>query len=99
MLNEVREDKPSAASSLNEIGSVQNVRNLDDVVHPLSLTDINRLKRSGTIASIFSVVIGLVTWVIWPLPLYRDYIFTRSVSTLHYSHQVIWRKFIANHFT
>lgn len=27
-----------------------------------------------------SVVIGLVTWVVWPLPLYRDYIFGKSVS-------------------
>lgn len=38
------------------------------------------MKRASTVASIFSVVIGLVTWVVWPLPLYRDYIFTKPVS-------------------
>lgn len=38
------------------------------------------MKRAGVIASVFSVIIGLVTWVVWPLPLYRDYIFTKSVS-------------------
>jgi L-asparagine transporter-like permease len=59
--------------------TVQTTRDLDTLVHLLSLTDISRLQRAGTIASIFSVVVGLLTWVVWPLPLYRDYIFTKPV--------------------
>lgn len=38
------------------------------------------MNRAAVIASIFSVAVGLVTWVVWPLPLYRDYIFNAPVS-------------------
>ncbi|KAH8684357.1 putative urea active transporter [Tricladium varicosporioides] len=82
LLNAVEEDKTLTVSALastneNSITSIQNNRDLGDVVHPFPATEIKLLKRAGTIASIFSVVIGLLTWVVWPLPLYRDYIFTR----------------------
>ncbi|KAH6679202.1 putative urea active transporter [Halenospora varia] len=82
LLNAVEEDKTLIASELspsndNSTTAIQDNRNLDDVVHPFPATEIKRLKRAGTIASIFSVVIGLLTWVVWPLPLYRNYIFTR----------------------
>ncbi|TVY91665.1 putative urea active transporter [Lachnellula willkommii] len=82
LLNEVHEDKTSPASepTPNKNGgtdAVRTVRDLDSVVHPFPPAEINRLKRAGGIASVFSVVIGLLTWVVWPLPLYRNYIFTK----------------------
>ncbi|TVY45331.1 putative urea active transporter [Lachnellula subtilissima] len=82
LLNEVHEDKISTAvdstpSKNGGTDAVRNIRDLDSVVHPFPAAEVNRLKRAGGIASIFSVVIGLLTWVVWPLPLYRDYIFTK----------------------
>ncbi|TVY57611.1 putative urea active transporter 1 [Lachnellula cervina] len=82
LLNEVHEDKTLTASEPTPsknggTDAVRNVRDLESVVHPFPPAEINRLKRAAGIASIFSVVIGLLTWVVWPLPLYRDYIFTK----------------------
>jgi hypothetical protein len=70
------------ASDSEETDAVRNIRDLDNVVHPFPLAEINRLKRAGAIASVFSVVVGLLTWVVWPLPLYRDYVFTKPVRFL-----------------
>ncbi|CZR59359.1 related to urea transporter [Phialocephala subalpina] len=82
LLNSVHEDKVLTASELAGISNtdndaVRNISDLDNVVHPFPQSEINRLKRAGTIASVFSVVVGLLTWVVWPLPLYRDYVFTK----------------------
>jgi len=61
-------------------GMISEDHNLDHVQHPLSPEEIKKLKRAGTIAAIFSIVILLLTWVVWPLPLYRNYIFNKAVS-------------------
>ncbi|KAF7552393.1 hypothetical protein G7Z17_g4356 [Cylindrodendrum hubeiense] len=55
------------------------VEDLDQVQHPYPEKELRRMNRAKSIAAIASVVIGLVTWVVWPLPLYRDYIFTKPV--------------------
>lgn len=83
LLNEVHEDKASS-THLSPTDAVRDIRDLDSVVHPFPVAEIKRLKRAGAIASIFSVVIGLLTWVVWPLPLYRDYVFTKPVSAMSY---------------
>jgi hypothetical protein len=54
-------------------------KNLDSIVHPYPPQELKRMNRAAVIASIFSAIIGLVTWVVWPLPLYRDWIFTKPV--------------------
>jgi hypothetical protein len=54
-------------------------KNLDSIVHPYPPQELKRMNRAAVIASIFSAVVGLVTWVVWPLPLYRDWIFTKPV--------------------
>jgi len=65
-------------------------QNLDDVVHPFSeatIADINRWLR---IASVYFVVNVLVTVVLWPIPLYRDWIFTKSFFTGWVTMALIW---------
>jgi uncharacterized membrane protein len=54
-------------------------KNFDSIVHPYPPQELKRMNRAAVIASIFSAVVGLVTWVVWPLPLYRDWIFNKPV--------------------
>ncbi|KPM37917.1 putative urea active transporter 1 [Neonectria ditissima] len=56
---------------------IAEVEDLDQVQHPYSEKELRRMNRAKTIAAISSAVIGLVTWVVWPLPLYRDWIFDK----------------------
>ncbi len=82
LLNQVK-DTDSLTGGHQHVQGLPEIRDmsgLDDVRHPLPAAQLSRLRRAGTIASIFSVVILLLTWVIWPLPLYRNYIFSKPVS-------------------
>ncbi|CAM1504276.1 Fc.00g018670.m01.CDS01 [Cosmosporella sp. VM-42] len=56
---------------------IAQVEDLDQVQHPYPEKELRRMNRAKGIAAISSVVIGLVTWVVWPLPLYRDWIFNK----------------------
>ncbi|KAI2613320.1 Sodium:solute symporter family-domain-containing protein [Hypoxylon sp. NC1633] len=51
---------------------------LDEVQHPFSATTLRELRRWYRIAWLFFAFVVLVTFVAWPMPLYRDYVFTRS---------------------
>ncbi|KAF2770458.1 SSS family solute:Na+ symporter [Teratosphaeria nubilosa] len=51
---------------------------LDQVEHPFDAETIKHIKRWGKIAATYLVVNVLVTIVLWPLPLYRSWIFTRD---------------------
>ncbi|KAF8851046.1 hypothetical protein BDZ45DRAFT_708079 [Acephala macrosclerotiorum] len=69
LLNSVHEDKIFTASELAGISNADNnavriISDLDNVVHPFPQSEINRLKRADTIASVFGIVIGLLTWVL-----------------------------------
>ncbi len=79
LLNRVK-DQDSSSGNESERSNENTLEELENVQHPLSPLELQKLRRAGTIASIASAVIGLVTWVVWPLPLYRDYIFTKSVG-------------------
>lgn len=63
---------------------------LDDVVHPFDAETILHIKRWFKIASIYFVVNVLVTIVLWPLPLYRDWIFTESFFGGWVTMAIIW---------
>jgi hypothetical protein len=63
---------------------------LDQVVHPFDEKTIRHIKKWFKIASIYFVVNVLVTIVLWPLPLYRDYIFTKSFFDGWVSMAIIW---------
>nr|ANF07290.1 sodium/solute symporter [Paecilomyces fulvus] len=51
---------------------------LDDVRHPFDEGTLKELYRWLRIAWLMFFVIVLITFVLWPMPLYRNYIFTKS---------------------
>ncbi|KAJ9229856.1 hypothetical protein DTO169E5_8684 [Paecilomyces variotii] len=80
LLNEVKDSysEDSSSTGPEATNRIADTQDLDSVQHPYPPEELNRMKRAGIIASVFSVIVGLVTWVVWPLPLYRDYIFSKS---------------------
>ncbi|KAH8882284.1 putative sodium/solute symporter [Thozetella sp. PMI_491] len=66
---------------------------LDDLRHPFSGDTLKELNRWYRIAWIFWIVVVLVTFVAWPLPLYRDYIFTKSFFSSWTTVAIIWQFF------
>ncbi|KAJ9297865.1 hypothetical protein DTO271G3_4086 [Paecilomyces variotii] len=80
LLNEVKDSDSETYSSTGPEATnrIADIQDLNSIQHPYPQEELNRMKRAGLIASVFSVIVGLVTWVVWPLPLYRDYIFTKS---------------------
>jgi len=75
---------PSATSADNSSSD------LDDVVHPMSPETLRHVRKWLRIASIFFVVNVVTTLILWPLPLYRDYIFTRSFFGGWVTVAIIW---------
>lgn len=63
---------------------------LDQVVHPFDDQTIRHIKKWFKIASVFFVVNVLVTIVIWPMSLYRDYIFGKSFFGGWVTMAIIW---------
>jgi hypothetical protein len=51
---------------------------IEQVVHPFDEKTLRHIKKWFKIASTYFIVNVLVTIVLWPIPLYRDYIFTRT---------------------
>lgn len=66
-------------------------QSLDDIQHPFDDQTLKELYRWLKIAVIMFVVIVLVTFVAWPLPLYRDYIFTKSFFSGWVTVSIIWQ--------
>lgn len=66
---------------------------LDDVVHPFDGETIKHINEWFKIASIYFVVNVLVTIVLWPIPLYRDWIFTKSFFGGWVTMAIIWHFF------
>lgn len=64
---------------------------IDDVQHPFDEQTLKELYRWLKIACIMFVVIVLITFVAWPLPLYRDYIFTKSFFSGWVTVAIIWQ--------
>lgn len=65
---------------------------LDDLTHPFA-RDLPYLKRWLHIAVGFLVFIIALTFVAWPLPLYRDYIFTKSFFSAWVAVAIFWQFF------
>jgi hypothetical protein len=63
---------------------------LDDVIHPMSPETLHHIDKWLRIASIFFVVNFVVTMISWPLPLYKDYISTRSFFGGWVTVAIIW---------
>jgi hypothetical protein len=64
---------------------------LDDIQHPFDEATLQELRRWLKIAWYMFVAIVLVTFVAWPLPLYRDYIFTKSFFSGWVTVAIIWQ--------
>ncbi|KAI3399142.1 hypothetical protein diail_7721 [Diaporthe ilicicola] len=83
---EVTAGSPEVSKSPSPIG-------LDDVQHPFDEATLQKLRLWERIAWIFFVVIVLVTFVLWPMPLYRDYIFTKSFFSGWTTVAIVWQFF------
>jgi hypothetical protein len=63
---------------------------LDEVVHPFDEATLRHIRRWLKIAAVYFVVNVLTTIVLWPMPLYRNYIFTRRFFDGWVSVAIIW---------
>lgn len=63
---------------------------IDDVVHPFDEDTLRHIRRWFKISAVYFVVNVLVTIVLWPLPLYRDYIFTKTFFGGWVTMAIIW---------
>lgn len=77
---------PSRTMSENGTGN-----SLDNVVHPFGPETIRHIKKWRTIAVVYFIVNVLTTIVLWPLPLYRDWIFTKSFFGGWVTMAIIWQ--------
>ncbi|KAK8103195.1 sodium/solute symporter [Apiospora sp. TS-2023a] len=64
---------------------------IDDVQHPFDDETLVSLHRWHRIAWVMWAAIVLVTFILWPMPLYRDYIFTRSFFSGWVSVAIVWQ--------
>ncbi|KAJ0287772.1 hypothetical protein COL940_002269 [Colletotrichum noveboracense] len=67
--------------------------NLDDVRHPFDEDTIKLLYKWYRIAWYMFVGIVLVTFILWPMPLYRDYIFEKTFFKSWTTVAIIWQFF------
>jgi hypothetical protein len=74
LLSKVRDESDNDNSTNSPISDIKDI---DSVTHPYPPQELKRMNRAATLAAIFSAVIGIV---VWPLLLYRDYIFGKLVS-------------------
>ncbi|KAJ2972048.1 hypothetical protein NQ176_g7380 [Zarea fungicola] len=82
-----------APPSLVKVEESRTTAPLDEITHPFDEVTLQKLRRWYRIAWAMFVVIVLVTFVIWPMPLYRDWVFTRSFFTSWTTVAIIWQFF------
>ncbi|KAL8822254.1 MAG: hypothetical protein Q9191_007005 [Dirinaria sp. TL-2023a] len=75
-------EKPSVAvdtveRSLHNRAAIGSATPATELVHPLDENSLQDLRRWYKIAWAFLIFIIALTFIVWPMPLYRDYIFTR----------------------
>lgn len=69
------------------------VISLDDLVHSFDEETLCHLRHWYKIAWIFLAFIISITFVVWPMPLYRDYVFTRSFFSGWMTLAIFWQFF------
>ncbi|GAB1197238.1 hypothetical protein APSETT444_006529 [Aspergillus pseudonomiae] len=85
-------EKTLAVSSAPAIASPTQL-SLDDIRHPFSDETLKELYRWSRIAWVIFVVLVLITFILWPMPLYRNYIFTKSFFSGWVTVAIIWQFF------
>jgi len=63
---------------------------IEQVVHPFDEETLKHIRKWFKIAAIYFVINVLVTIVLWPIPLYRDYIFTKTFFSGWVTMAIIW---------
>lgn len=76
-----------------KISDSPSIVSLDDVQHPFDEASLQKLRLWERIAWVFFVVIVLVTFVLWLMPLYRDYIFTKQFFSGWTTVAIVWQLF------
>ena len=66
---------------------------LNDLIHPLDEESLRHLRKWYRIAWVFLIFIIAITFVVWPMPLYRDYIFSRSFFSGWVTVAIFWQFF------
>ncbi|KAF2648002.1 hypothetical protein K491DRAFT_643291 [Lophiostoma macrostomum CBS 122681] len=66
---------------------------LDEIQHPFSEAELKKLHWWHRVAWAWFVFIVLVTFVAWPMPLYRNYIFSKSFFSGWVTVAIIWQFF------
>lgn len=66
---------------------------LADLVHPLEEESLRHLRRWYKIAWVFLIFIIAITFIVWPMPLYRDYIFTKPFFSGWVTVAIFWQFF------
>ncbi|KAL3433073.1 Sodium:solute symporter family-domain-containing protein [Aspergillus tetrazonus] len=84
-------EKPNAAS--RAYSTPVSELSLDDIRHPFDEKTLRELYRWMKIAWVMFVVIVLVTFILWPMPLYRNYIFSKSFFSGWVSVAIVWQFF------
>lgn len=73
----VENEKNPSATDISEVPP-SSPSSLDDIQHPFNEETLAELYRWYKIAWIIWIVVVLVTFVAWPMPLYRDYVFSKA---------------------
>ncbi|KAL4920792.1 Sodium:solute symporter family-domain-containing protein [Aspergillus aurantiobrunneus] len=84
-------DKPMVVATTSPKSPSQ--LSLDDIRHPFSEETLKELNRWMKIAWAVFVVLVLVTFVAWPMPLYRDYVFTKPFFSGWVTVAIVWQFF------
>ncbi|KAM0716246.1 hypothetical protein Q7P37_007691 [Cladosporium fusiforme] len=87
---EISNDSKPPSSNTSPDPSTSNPNDLDNVVHPMSSETLRHIRKWLRIASIFFAVNVVTTLILWPLPLYRDWIFTRSFFGGWVTMAILW---------
>ncbi|PTB39099.1 uncharacterized protein TrAFT101_008100 [Trichoderma asperellum] len=86
-ISDIREKRTMSISIDSDISTLD----LDNVQHPFDEATLQDLYRWYRIAWLFFVVVVFVTFVAWPMPLYRNYIFTKPFFSGWTTVAIIWQ--------
>ncbi|KAI0841500.1 Sodium:solute symporter family-domain-containing protein [Hypoxylon sp. FL0890] len=84
-----KSEKNAPAIAVSSRGKIP----LDQITHPFSEATLKELRRWYRIAWAFFVFIVLLTFIAWPMPLYRDYVFTKSFFSGWTTVAIAWQFF------
>lgn len=79
--------------SLHSSAAIGSATPATEIVHPLDENSLQDLRRWYKIAWAFLIVIITLTFIVWPMPLYRDYIFTRPFFSGWVTVAIFWQFF------